>query len=353
MDFEEIYRELVSPPAAGVPVLGDVSIRVPDDSFCVEEIPAYLPSGTGEHLYLWVEKQGLSTAELVSSLAKSLGILTRDIGVAGQKDRRALTRQFVSVPKSAQDRLSKVSDSEFRILSVGAHGNKLRTGHLQGNRFQIMLRTNDGADWSKADAGAVLRSLQRLEEEGFPNYFGPQRFGGGPRTLAANVSALKSDASRSKQRGSLHKRRFAASAVQSAIFNLTLAERVRRGSWSQPADGDVVCSRGGIRPFLFADRGSTPESDVIPMGPIPGPKMMAATGNTALAEQAAMRALGIATDDFCRNAKLTPGARRRMCEFPREGSARLLEDGRIETCFILPAGSYATVVLAEFCAAIL
>ncbi|HEX8705226.1 MAG TPA: tRNA pseudouridine(13) synthase TruD, partial [Myxococcaceae bacterium] len=49
---------------ADVPGCGGGFKLVPED-FEVEEVPAYLPSGEGEHLYLWVEKRGRDTREVV------------------------------------------------------------------------------------------------------------------------------------------------------------------------------------------------------------------------------------------------------------------------------------------------
>ncbi len=69
----------------------------PED-FRVEERLAFAPSGTGEHLYLFVEKTGLQTEELAARLALRFSVARRDVGYAGRKDRRAVTRQWFSVP---------------------------------------------------------------------------------------------------------------------------------------------------------------------------------------------------------------------------------------------------------------
>ena len=73
-------------------------IKVEPEDFQVEELPAYLPSGEGEHLYLWVEKRDVSAEYLTGLLSRTLGISRDSIGMAGQKDRRAVTRQWVSIP---------------------------------------------------------------------------------------------------------------------------------------------------------------------------------------------------------------------------------------------------------------
>ena len=72
----------------------------PED-FQVEEIPAYLPSGEGEHWYVQLEKRELSTPELVRRVAALAQIEARDIGYAGLKDKHAVTSQWLSLPSRA------------------------------------------------------------------------------------------------------------------------------------------------------------------------------------------------------------------------------------------------------------
>ncbi len=66
-----------------------ISLLPGADHFSVEEIPAYLPSGSGEHLYVLIEKRGLTTDEAASRLARCCQVKDRDIGYAGRKDRKS------------------------------------------------------------------------------------------------------------------------------------------------------------------------------------------------------------------------------------------------------------------------
>nr|MCR5220999.1 tRNA pseudouridine(13) synthase TruD [bacterium] len=70
---------------ADLPGTGGV-FKAQEEDFVVEELPAYLPCGTGEHLFLLVEKQGLTTLDLVRRLARQCNIAERDVGYAGMKD---------------------------------------------------------------------------------------------------------------------------------------------------------------------------------------------------------------------------------------------------------------------------
>jgi tRNA pseudouridine13 synthase len=352
MSLSDHLAAILNPPRRYPSILPAVTFNQTCEDFEVEEIPAYLPDGQGEHLYLWIEKRDLPAAELLSRLARSLNVSSRDIGVAGQKDRRAVTRQFVSVPRTAEPLLGNIDDDRIRILSVSAHGNKLRTGHLNGNRFQIVLRAESGEAFDAAQADAVAERLQLLVTDGFPNYFGPQRFGHEGSTAIDGIAFVKGEISakqwKFQQRHFMTK--MVASAAQSAVLNLSLAARLTAGTCASPLSGDVVCRREGVRPFLFDDRGETPADQLIPMGPMPGEKMVKATGDILLAEAEVLLQLGLTAEDFLRHRKVTSGTRRSYLAYPSSTAAALTSDCAIRVTFDLSAGSFATVLLAEIAA---
>ena len=162
-----------------LPGIGGRIKQRPED-FLVEETPLYEPSGEGEHLYLFIEKQGLTTSDAIRRIAKAFRVSRREIGYAGLKDKHAVTRQHVSLhlPENdvAADRDSverlRYHEPRLKLLWQARHGNKLRRGHHGGNRFVIYIRG--------VEPTAVIKArpiLQRLEARGVPNYFGEQRFG--------------------------------------------------------------------------------------------------------------------------------------------------------------------------------
>jgi len=153
------------------PGIGGVYKQTPDD-FQVEEIPLYPCSGEGEHLYLWIEKTGITTYDLIHQLALQLNIRERDIGYAGLKDARALTRQMISIPLDTLDRLGNLTLNGAKILRINRHNNKLRLGHLSGNRFTITVR-----DIGNNPLSRVEDILAELQNRGVPNLFGEQRYG--------------------------------------------------------------------------------------------------------------------------------------------------------------------------------
>src|SRR5205823_2706969 len=137
----------------------------PED-FEVEEVPAYLPSGSGEFLFLWIEKRGMGAEFFARQVARRLGIAPGEVGTAGLKDRHAVTRQWVSVPASVEGRLPALEGEGIRLLESGRHGNKLRPGHLRGNRFRIRIRDADSAA-----AERLPPLVDRLRQLGLPNFY--------------------------------------------------------------------------------------------------------------------------------------------------------------------------------------
>src|SRR5262245_26141579 len=165
---------------ASLPGVGG-RIKVEPADFEVEEIPAYEPSGTGDHLFLWIEKTDMGAEFFARQIAKRLGIANGEVGTAGLKDRRAVTRQWVSVPASCEPAIAGLEGEGIKLLRVSRHGNKLRPGHLRGNRFRILIRDEEPT----TDPEPILN---RIREHGLPNFYGPQRFGRDGETASLGIS---------------------------------------------------------------------------------------------------------------------------------------------------------------------
>ena len=107
----------MTPPllTADLPGVGG-RVRVRDEDFEVEEVPSYEPSGSGDHLYLWVEKRGMAPEFFTRTIAQRLGTHPGNIGTAGLKDRHAITRQWVSVPKECELNVGKLDGDGIRVL---------------------------------------------------------------------------------------------------------------------------------------------------------------------------------------------------------------------------------------------
>lgn len=319
----------------------------PED-FIVEEIPVYEPSGTGDHCFLWMEKRDVPAELFHKHIAETLGLQRDHVGIAGLKDRRAVTRQWVSVPATSEPLLSNLETEQIKVLKTSRHTNKLKTGHLRGNRFSIVLLN------VAAEALEIAKELeQQLLQTGFPNYFGSQRFGIDQETLTLGEELLTG--TRSPESIPRPRRKFltrlSLSAVQSALFNQCLHSRLISGTVHRVTEGDVmqVVKSGG--PFVCTDPAIDQErfdkKEIVTTGPLFGPKMKMPTGSLLDAELGLLSECGLKLDDFHRHRKLTMGARRPLLIWLDELKISPVDQG-VKFEFELPTGVYATVILREF-----
>ena len=348
-------RALRPPRDLGAAPLPGVTKDRPED-FRVEELPAYAPAGEGDHCFVHLEKRDLSTREAIRRLARALGVAARDVGAAGQKDRHAITTQWVSLPgvdpaevgPRVVDAGLGEGDAWLRVLAAERHPKNLRTGHLRGNRFVLRIRDVDEASARDADA-----RLERLAAEGIPNYFGSQRFG---RANLAEAHTWLVAGGRAPRDRFL--KRMLVIAHQSGAFNQALAERVARARAGAAACAQVrageVC-RVEASGCIFVVAPGTEEAEAArvarwetsPTGPLFGPKMPAAEGAAADAERALAAAWGFTEPVLARLGRLGPGGRRAIRVRPGELERSTIEEGCWELRFTLPPGSYATVLLRE------
>jgi len=346
-----------------LPGIGGRIKHVPED-FEVEEIPAYEPCGSGDFLYLWLEKRDMGAEYFVRQVAKRLDLHIGAVGTAGLKDRHAVTRQMVSVPVQAEAQLPQLEGDSIRLLRTSRHTNKLKAGHLHGNRFRILIR--DAAPDTSALLPPVLEQLRR---EGLPNYYGPQRFGRDGETLQLGLAMLEASGGRkppvaadaqaateglrpplAKLSRSPFLRKLALSAAQSALFNQYLGQRLMDGLLRQVLLGDVMSKRpfGGL--FVVQDlareQARFDAGETVHAGPIFGRKTFAASGPAAEREAAILQAAGLTSASFAGFGKLVQGTRRPNLVFVDDLQAAVEPDG-VRLTFTLPAGSYATVLLRE------
>jgi tRNA pseudouridine13 synthase len=312
-------------------------------TFLVEEIPAYLPAGEGEHAYLWIEKQNLTTMDVVSRLARVLGIDPRDVGYAGMKDRHATTRQWLSVlgvdPAQAQAALL----DGVRVLSVARHKNKLRVGHLQGNRFEVVL-----SDLAAGEAGKIDGMLTSFATQGIANRFGHQRFGSAGDNLEVGLAVLRG----TRRERDVRRRKLLLSAVQSAVFNCVLDLRGENEGLLNVREGDILEKTATGGQFVCSDpstdQARVDAGELVPTAPMPGSRVrQPAPGSAARdLEDRALALLGIGAEELTEVGRSLPGTRRPVVVKITLGEPSTAEEAAgLRLRFSLPAGSYATVVL--------
>ncbi|WP_018140538.1 tRNA pseudouridine(13) synthase TruD [Thioalkalivibrio sp. ALJ7] len=329
------------------------TIKARPEDFRVEEIPATLPEGSGEHVWLEIEKTLLNSEDVAVWLARESGAGRGRVSYAGRKDRQAVTRQWFSVqcpPESEPDWETRASawnaareaagePGAVRVLQVARHARKLRTGHLKGNRFEIRLSDVEG------DRDAAETILEAIRRGGIPNYFGVQRFG------RDNLAKARAWLGGGRAPRSRNQRSLLLSAARSAIFNAVLAERVRRGDWDRLLPGDVANLEGSGSVFPVAEVGAELEGrcqslDIHPTGPLWGSGASQTDGEVQALEAAmATREPELAEGLVRTDVK---AARRALRMVPGAVDWRWEADDLV-LLLELGAGEYATGVIDAIC----
>jgi tRNA pseudouridine13 synthase len=390
---------------ADLPGTGGV-LRTHHEDFRVDEIPLYTPCGEGEHVYLRVWKRGIATFELARRLAQALEVPERRVAYAGLKDARAVTTQWLSVEGVDEERVRDIAIPKASVLEVRRHGNKLKLGHLRGNRFQIIVR--------EAGPGAPERAsavLETLVSRGAPNYFGEQRFGarlnghllgeailrgdherfvrlllGGPSELERDP--LLTEARRLYEQGStreaydvlptryrsekkalhallrfgeaeraffaipMRMRQMFLSSFQSHLFNRVVTERLP--ALDRMAAGDLAYLHRNGAVFAVEDVEEAQVRcralEISPSAPIYGTRNPMATGKPGEVEERILAESGVTREDFEVSGGLRARGRRRSMRLPlAETALEPLDETSFRVSFSLPAGSFATSVMREIC----
>ncbi len=377
-------------------------IRQQPEDFQVDEIPLYEPCGEGDHLYLRVEKCGLTTYDLLRELANALNCKERDLGYAGLKDAQAITRQTVSVPLRTPDDVKGLQIPGVTILSATLHRNNLRPGHLAGNRFRIRIHQPEPEAVQRTEA-----ILGVLEKAGVPNRFGEQRYGAQGNSHRIGRAILRADYSiaideiigdpseithpgwqqaiEAYHSGDLqtaieqlprHCRperhllemirdgksarkavramprkllRLYLSAYQSSLFDRLID--MRMDTLHQIWPGDLAYKHINGACFLVTDpaaeqpRANTFE--ISPTAPLFGYKTKLAEDQAGQLEQNLLDQEDLTLESFHLSGGLAMSGERRPLRVPIHAAESTMDGDDLLVSFSLPKGSFATTVLAE------
>ncbi len=383
------------------------SLKNRSEDFFVQELPLYQPSGEGEHIYCEIEKIGLTTFDVINRLASALRVHPKDIGYAGLKDARAVTRQTFSIFGSSEQAIRSLEIRGLSVLSISRHGNKLRPGHLAGNRFAVKIRDVDPTDVVK-----LVPHLEMLRRVGMPNYFGEQRFGRRGDNYRLGAALIRGDdaavlslllgspnlamddaqaqgARKAFDRGDLDQamrlfprrcgmerrvlarliksrdpsaavrvideklRRLWVSALQSELFNQVVARRI--SGLNRLEDGDLAMKHENGACFLVesavVEQPRCDSFEISPTGPLVGYRVSLPQGRPLSIEQQVLTDYGLAPEDFrVEGRHKVKGTRRPLRVQPKdiETAGGVDEFGQyISVSFTLPPGSFATVLLGE------
>ncbi|NLX13222.1 MAG: tRNA pseudouridine(13) synthase TruD [Phycisphaerales bacterium] len=392
---------------AEVPGIGG-QIKMRPEDFRVDEEPLYEACGDGTHVYFRIEKIGLATPRAIHDLARALHRQPREFGYAGMKDANAVTTQIISLEHVDPKRILELSVPRIRVLSVERHTNKLKIGHLKGNRFTIRVR--DTLPEREPDVRAMLDVLGR---RGVPNYFGPQRFGMRGDTWLIGRALLRGDypealavllgrcgpsdygevrrAREAFDRGEYeaaadvwpypfnterrvcrayagsgnarkafkmidaHMQRFYVSAFQSQLFNQVVSMRL--DTLDRLVEGDLAWRHPQGAVFRVEDLAKEQPRceafEISPTGPLFGYRMSEPDGDPGRIERDLLAGENMTLDDWREpGQRKIKGGRRPLRFQPHESH---VEGGRdeagdyLQVQFFLESGCYATTVLREIC----
>ncbi len=321
--------------AAGI----DAVIKSDPEDFQVVEELGFEPGGDGEHLFLWIEKSGLSTPELVSRISRDYSIHPRQISYSGLKDKNALTTQWLSLHMPGSGTTDAPEGDGYRVLRAIRHRSKLRRGVHKANFFRLRLRRIDDLP------EASRQQLDAIVTGGMANYFGRQRFGARGDNVAQALQQLQKARIKRARRGML------LSSLRSFLFNQVLCRRISLGYWDQPVDGDVFMLSGShsifSEPVDETLRKRYREMDISSSASLYGDGRNLLGGDPLSIESEVFSANPEITDRLERHgAKLQMRALRVAVpdlDYEYDATRKTLE-----LQFRLPAGSYATSLLDHF-----
>lgn len=306
--------------------------------FVVKENLGYSMAGEGEFVAVRVRKIDANTLFVGEKLAQFAGISARNMSYAGLKDRRAVTEQWFSLqmPGKTTPDFGDFQLEGIEILEVTRHNRKIRTGSLDGNYFEILLRNAIENDDLKV-------RLENLSKFGFPNYFTEQRFGRDGHNQTQALRWAKGEIQVKDRK----KRSFYLSAARSEVFNLVVSERLKQGVANRVLPNDIVQLSGSHSWFVADEKEDLnvlqlrlEQGDLQLTAPLIGETVQPAC---SLENDIVQQHQDIA--NLIKQEHLKP-ARRPLLMKPKDFNWQFEETG-LRLKFYLPAGSYATALVRE------
>ena len=322
-------------------------IRTKPEDFIVDEIQTFTPSGEGEHVWLRIKKVGENTDWVAGQLAKIASVPRRDVSFAGMKDRNAVTTQWFSVQMPGREAPKwqiELPDS-IQILDEKRHNRKLKRGTLEGNSFKLLLRD------FKGEESELKAAVNRINEQGIPNYFGEQRFGfyNEEQKTYSNIKKAEQWFKGEFKVKSRPKRSIYLSAARSWIFNHILSERVKSGLWNQASEGDVFMLNGSKSCFLDIVDDTIikriQRQELHPTGALWGKGELISEAGIAELEKSVASEFSVLCEGLekmgLKQERKALRLRVKTLEY------EIIKDGVVSLQFSLSAGAFATSVLSE------
>jgi tRNA pseudouridine13 synthase len=315
-------------------------LRQRPEFFQVEELLGFEPEGEGEHVFVWLEKRLLNTQYVAEQLAKVAKVAIRHVSYSGMKDRNAVTRQWFSVhlPGNAEIDFSVLNNDQLTVLKQCRHRKKLRRGIHHGNQFIITLCDVVG-DQQSLDA-----AVKKIQTDGFPNYFGEQRFGRDGANVQRAIDWFNGEIKPKK-----HLRGIYLSSARSFLFNHVLAKRVAEKNWDKLSSGELVMLNASHSVFLQKEdedlSARLAEGDLHLTGPMYGASgSLMPEQDAADLESQVIDAYPLISEGLIKHG--LKAERRALRVIPTDLQIKK-EAEQVQFKFSLPRGCFATALMRE------
>lgn len=307
--------------------------------FIVREELGYPLAGEGEFVAVKVRKTNANTLFVGEQLAKFVGISAKNMSYAGLKDRHAVTEQWFCLHLAGKETpdFSAFECEGVEILEVTRHNRKIRTGALEGNYFELLLRDVEETDELK-------QRLNQLQAVGFPNYFTEQRFGRDGHNLTQAQRWASGEISVKDRK----KRSFYLSAARSEVFNLVVSQRITDHQMQTVLLGDYLQLAGSNSFFevkaedLVQSQQRLDENDVLLTAPLIGENSLEQNGNEC---EKAIVAQHKNLISLMKKERMNAARRAMLCK-PQDLRWQFEPEG-LRLTFFLNSGSYATGLVRE------
>ena len=227
-------------------------IKSKPEDFVVEEVLwEWVPSWKWDFLYIFFEKENLTTMDIVDDLTKNFHLQRGEIWIAWLKDKAWITKQWISISKRSLNKIwweelfIQTLWKKVRILEKSYNESWVKVASNQWNKFEIRLRARQHI--SKEIKNQIENNVEKIIEKWFPNCFGMQRFGKWKKNFYEAKDRLKQLAQEYNEKWKLkewdlpYHLRFLLQAYPSMYFNEYVLNRWEK--WLFLLQWDILVDR--------------------------------------------------------------------------------------------------------------
>jgi len=140
-----------------------MKLKEQPEDFYVREIIDLSKKESGETFqYFLMRKRNLTTLRAIKIVSKKLKISKKRISFAGEKDKRAVTEQYISI-KGLKNFKEYYDFGNVKLMYVGSFAEPVRISDIDCNYFEIKVR-----EVSQNELDSFVKNIE-LYKDGFVN----------------------------------------------------------------------------------------------------------------------------------------------------------------------------------------